>query len=52
MAGMYHHTWLVGQDGVSLIFFFSELRLDLRDYTLSHFTSPLFCEGIFQDRVS
>jgi hypothetical protein len=28
------------------------LGFELRAYTLSHSTSLIFCEGIFQDRVS
>jgi hypothetical protein len=33
-------------------FFLAVLELELRAYTLSHYTSPFFCEGFFQDRVS
>jgi hypothetical protein len=33
-----------------IILFFSELRFELRTYTLSHSTSP--CNGFFQNRVS
>jgi hypothetical protein len=32
--------------------FFSVLGLELRVYTLSHSTSPIFCDGFFRDRVS
>jgi hypothetical protein len=32
--------------------FFVVLELELRAFTLSHTTSPIFCNGVFQDRVS
>jgi hypothetical protein len=35
-----------------LFYFFAVLRLELRAFTLSHFTSPIFCDRVFQDRVS
>jgi hypothetical protein len=34
----------------NFFFFFAVLRLELRAYTLSHSTSPIFVKG-FQDRV-
>jgi hypothetical protein len=35
-----------------ILFFPVVLGLKLRAYTLSHSTSPIFCEGFFQNRVS
>jgi hypothetical protein len=37
---------------VLIFFFFSELGLEIRAYTLSHSTSPFFCDEYFRDRVS
>jgi hypothetical protein len=33
------------------LFFFVALGFEFRGYTLSHSTSPFFCDGFFQDRV-
>jgi hypothetical protein len=32
-------------------FFFAVFGLELRAYTSSHSTSPIFCDRVFQDRV-
>jgi hypothetical protein len=36
---------------ISHFFFFEILELELRAFTLSHSTSPSFCDRVFQDRV-
>jgi hypothetical protein len=35
-----------------IFIYFAVLGFELRAYTLSHFTSPFFCDGFFWDRVS
>jgi hypothetical protein len=35
-----------------IFFFFAVLRLQLRAFTLSHSTSPIFCDRVFQNSVS
>jgi hypothetical protein len=45
---------LLGENKANFFFFFFwvVLGLELKAYTLSHSTSPIFCEGFFQGRVS
>jgi hypothetical protein len=33
---------------ILFIYFFVVLRFELRAYTLSHSTNPLFCDGFFE----
>jgi hypothetical protein len=42
---------LAAKSCLHFFFFLLVLGLKLRAYTLSHSTSPCFCDGFFQDRV-
>jgi hypothetical protein len=41
-------TWLGSHKHCSFFRFFVVLGFELRDYTLSHTTSPFFVKGIFE----
>jgi hypothetical protein len=38
-------------DTILFFFLFAVLGFELRAFTLSHSTSPFFCDGFFWDRV-
>jgi hypothetical protein len=43
---------ITGQYLFFLSFFFTVVGLELRTFTLSHSTSPIFCDKVSRDRVS